>query len=430
MNIVARPCRSPLGGRLRVPGDKSISHRALLLASLAQGASRIAGFLPSGDCLATLLSLQSLGVNIGAADATTLTVRGAGLRGLRRAAEPLDCVRSGTTMRLLTGILAAQDFDSVLTGEPQLTRRPIRRVVEPLREMGAEISDTNGHAPLRINGRQLRGIVHELSLASAQVKSAILLAGLTAEGSTTVREPGPSRDHTERMLIAMGADVTTIDLAVTLHPAAQLSPLSLHVPGDMSSAAFLMVAAILVPDSLVTIVNVGVNPTRTGLLDTLAAMGGDIRIDNERTEGGEPIADLTMRGSDLRGGTVEGDTVVRMIDEFPILAVAATQADGVTVVREAGELRVKESDRIDTVVKELRTLGAHIEAREDGFVVEGPTRLRGGVVDSHGDHRLAMALTVAGLVTDGAVVVQHTECTHDSYPGFFGQMRTLGADYD
>jgi len=333
-------------------------------------------------------------------------------------------------MRLLAGILAAQEFDSVLIGEPQLARRPMRRVVEPLRQMGAGISDTDGHAPLRIDGRRLRGIVHELSVASAQVKSAILLAGLTAEGSTTVREPGPSRDHTERMLIAMGADITTLDLTVVLHPTDQLSPLSLHVPGDMSSAAFLVVAAILVPGSQITIVDVGVNPTRVGLLDTLVAMGADIRIDNKHTEGGEPIADLTIRGSELRGGTVEGNTVVRMIDEFPVLAVAATQAHGVTVVRDAGELRVKESDRIDSVVRELRTLGAHIEARKDGFVVEGPTRLRGGIVDSHGDHRLAMALTVAGLVTDDPVTVQRAECADDSYPGFIGQMRALGADYD
>jgi 3-phosphoshikimate 1-carboxyvinyltransferase len=306
----------------------------------------------------------------------------------------------------------------------------MRRLVEPLRRMGAEIEDTDGHAPLTVTGRPLRGAVHELNVASAQVKSALLLAGLTADGPTTVDQPGPARDHTERMLAAMGTDIQSLDLTVTLHPATRLVPISLCIPGDISSAAFLLVAATLVPGSEVTISGVGINPTRTGLLDVLRAMGAEISIDNQHTECGESIGDLTARAADLRGVTIEGDTVVRMIDEFPVLAVAATQARGTTVVRDAKELRVKETDRIAAVVQELSRLGAQIEAREDGFVVEGPTFLHGGAVDSHGDHRLAMALTVAGLVSSDEVVIQDVDCIEDSFPGFVERMRTIGANCD
>ena len=420
--------RAPLRGQGHVPGDKSISHRALLLGALAEGTSEITGFLPASDCLATMNCLRALGVEIKAHNTDQLAVHGRGLHGLQVSADPLDCVRSGTTMRLLTGILAGQPFESTLTGDEQLLRRPMRRVVEPLRRMGADIKDTNGHAPLTVNGRSLRGAVHELDVASAQVKSALLLAGLSADGSTTVRQPGPARDHTERMLATMGTDIQTSGLTVTLHPISHLSPLSLCIPGDVSSAAFLLVAATLVPGSEVTVLGVGVNPTRTGLLDVLQAMGTELYVDNRRTAAGEPVADVTSRASKLRGVTVAGDTVVRMIDEFPILAVAATQARGTTIVRDAEELRVKETNRIETVVQELRTLGAHIEAKADGFVVEGPTPLQGGVVDSHGDHRVAMALTVAGLIAERKVVVRDVECIGDSFPGFADQMSNLGAN--
>ena len=416
-----------LRGQVRVPGDKSISHRALMLGGLADGTSQIGGFLPSKDCLATLGCLRALGVKVEAHDATTLTIHGHGLRGLRAPVSPLDCVRSGTTMRLLAGILAGQAFASILTGDRQLLRRPMRRIAEPLRRMGAEIDTTDGYAPLCIHGRRLHGYDHALPVASAQVKSALLLAGLDADGPTTVRQPGPARDHTERMLSAMGAAIDVAGLTVTLSTPVSLSPLSITIPGDMSSAAFPLVAGALVLGSDVTVASVGLNPTRAGLLDVLQEMGAEISSSNEHESGNEPLADVTVRSSALRGVTVGGDTVVRMIDEFPALAVAATQAHGATIVRDAAELRVKETDRIATVVRELRAMGAQIEPLPDGFVVQGPTPLHGAVVNSHGDHRLAMALAVAGMVADAAVVVQGAECIADSFPGFGELLRGLGA---
>ena len=408
---------APLRGRVRVPGDKSISHRALLLGALADGSSQIRGFLPCGDCLSTLSCLQALGVEVETHDPATLTIHGRGLRGLRAPAAPLNCVRSGTTMRLLAGILAGQPFESTLTGAPQLLRRPMRRIVEPLRRMGADIEDTGGHAPLTVCGRRLRGCDHTLPVASAQVKSALLLAGLYAGGPTTIHQPGPARDHTELMLAARGADIEITGLTVTLAPSPPL-PLSLVIPGDISSAAFPLVAAALLPGSEVTIESVGINPTRTGLLDVLRMMGAELALDNEHEQGNEPVADVTVRASGLTGVEVGGDTVVRMIDELPVLAVAATQAHGATVVRDAAELRVKETDRIAVLAAELRALGAHVDALPDGFVIEGPTPLHGAVVDSHGDHRLAMALAVAGLIAEEEVVIENVDCIADSFPGF------------
>ncbi len=424
MNAKCLTARSggPLRGRVRVPGDKSISHRALLLGALAEGDSQVEGFLPAGDCLATLACLRALGVEIEAHDASTLTVRGRGVEGLRAPTAPLNCARSGTTMRLLTGILAGQPpapGGATLTGEPQLLRRPMRRIVEPLRRMGAEIEDDDAHAPLTVHGRRLRGCDHSLTVASAQIKSALLLGGLHADGPTVVRQPGPARDHTERMLDAMGAVIEVHGLVVTLVPGpSPLAPLCLSIPGDVSSAAFLLVGAALVPGSEITVEDVGVNPTRTGLLEVLRAMGAGVVLEKERQQSGEPVGDVTVRASELAGVEVGGDVVVRMIDEFPVLAVAATQARGVTVVRDAGELRVKETDRIGAIVAGLRALGARIDPLPDGFVVQGPTRLHGATVDSHGDHRLAMALAVAALVADGDVVVENAACIDDSFPGF------------
>jgi 3-phosphoshikimate 1-carboxyvinyltransferase len=425
VNTAVRPMRAPLSGSLQVPGDKSISHRALLLGSLADGESRIDGLLRSHDCVATWDCMRALGVEIEHDTDEAVLIRGTGLHGLQAAAAPIDCVRSGTTLRLLAGVLCGQRFSGVLTGDPQLLRRPMRRIVEPLRAMGADIADENGHAPLRIRGHPLHGATHELTVASAQVKSALLLAGLFADGATIVRQPGPARDHTERMLAAMGASVRVEDLAVTLHPPESLSPVSLRVPGDISSAAFLLVAALLIPDSEITLRCVGLNPTRTGLLDVLEQMGARIGIAARRVESGEPVGDLTIRSSELVGTAIGGSTVVRMIDEFPILAVAAT-----TIVRNAQELRVKETDRIGTIVSELRVLGAEIEETTDGFVVQGPTPLRGGVVESHRDHRLAMALTVAGLVAEDEVTVRQAEYAEDSYPGFSEQLEALGVSDD
>jgi 3-phosphoshikimate 1-carboxyvinyltransferase len=423
----------PLSGRVRVPGDKSISHRAAMFAALAQGESRIESFLPSGDCLATLDCLRALGVKIEQVSETTLVVHECGLHGLQEPSGPLNCARSGTTMRLLTGILAGQPFDCTLTGDPQLLRRPMRRITEPLRAMGAEIEDTDGRAPLVIHGRRLHGHDHTLTVASAQVKSALLLAGLYADGLTTVREPGPARDHTERML---GAQIVSENLQspISYHngtwrldPASidHLNPLNIVVPDDISSAAFLLVAAALVEGSEVTVEGVGVNPTRTGLLGVLGEMGASIDIENARAQGGEPVADVTARFSHLRGIEVGGHTVVRMIDEFPILAVAATQASGTTVVRDAAELRVKETDRVAVIAEGLQAMGARIEPRADGFIVEGPTPLHGASVDSGSDHRLAMALAVAGMIAEGETVVERAECIPDSFPGFATLMQRL-----
>lgn len=426
-HLTVRP-GAPLHGCVSVPGDKSISHRALLLGAIADGTSRVENFLPAADCLATLCAVRALGIKVtlipapspsqGEGRPSTLIVHGRGLRGLQAPTAPLYCARSGTTMRLLAGLLAGQPFGSTLTGDPQLLRRPMRRIVEPLRRMDAEIEDTDGHAPLTIRGRRLRGCEHTLAVASAQVKSALLLAGLYADGPTTIREPGPARDHTERMLIAMGSELQMAEGGWRIVPGERLQALDMTVPGDFSSAAFLIVAATLVPGSEIAVEGVGVNPTRTGLLDVLQAMGADVTLRNERIVSGEPVADLVVRASALRGVEVGGDTVVRMIDEFPALAVAATQAQGKTVVRDAAELRVKETDRIATIVAELRVLGARIESLPDGFIIEGPTPLCGAVVDSHGDHRLAMALAVAGLVATGETLVQNAGCIADSFPGF------------
>jgi 3-phosphoshikimate 1-carboxyvinyltransferase len=419
-----------LRGHVGVPGDKSISHRALLLGAIADGASRVEGYLPAADCRATLRAVRALGVEVEELGPATLLVRGRGLCGLREPNDALDCARSGTTLRLLAGLLAGQPFLSVLTGMPQLRRRPMGRVVEPLRRMGATVLGRDGgqRPPLAIQGGALRGIDYTLPVASAQVKSALLLAGLYADGPTSLQVPGPARDHTERMLAAMGVAVTTSGWDVELHPGAQLEAQDVTVPGDVSAAAFLIVAAALVPRSEITLKDVGVNPTRTGLLELLRAMGANLRLEGERFVGGEPVATLTVRASELRGVEVGGETVVRMIDEFPALAVAATQAVGETVVRDAAELRVKETDRIATTVQELRRMGAEIEARSDGFVVQGPSRLRGVSVRSHGDHRLAMALVVAGLVASGETIVHDVDCTDDSFPGFVATLRRLGGE--
>jgi len=420
-----------LRGRMRVPGDKSISHRALLLGCLADGRSRVRGFLPANDCLATLACIRALGVDVEVSDPrnpTTLTIHGRGLYGLREPDAPLNCVRSGTTMRLLAGILAGQPFETVLTGEPQLQRRPMERIARPLCRMGAVIDTTDEHAPLTLRGRGLHGHEHVLPVASAQVKSAILLAGLYADGPTVVHQPGPARDHTELILKTMRAAIEISGLSVTLTPPSYpLAPLDLTVPGDISSASFPLVAGLLVPGSQVTVEGVGTNPTRTGLLEVLRAMGGDIITHSQHLQGGEPVADVTARASALGATEVSGDTVVRMIDEFPLLAVAATQAEGTTVVRDAAELRVKETDRIAVIASELRKMGARIEPQPDGFVVTGPTPLQGAVVDSHSDHRIAMALAVAGLAADGETTLRHPSCIRDSFPGFAQTMRRIGA---
>jgi 3-phosphoshikimate 1-carboxyvinyltransferase len=404
-----------------MPGDKSISHRALMHAALAQGTSRIENFLHAGVTEAMMRCVRDLGVDLETQNDGALIVHGGQLRS---PAANLDCGNSGATIRMLMGALVGQrDLVVTLDGSAGLRRRPMKRVAEPLRLMGAELGDT---PPLNIHGKALHGVEYTMPVASAQVKAAILLAALQADGPTIIHEPGPSRDHSERLLRSLGVSMSTDHNTVTLTPPNKpLAAFEATVPGDISSAAFIFAAA-LVPNSEVTVTDVGVNETRTGILDALVAMGGDVTVSNVREVNGEPIADITVKSSELRGVTVAGDLVVRMIDEFPIFAVLASQAQGETNVCDAEELRVKESDRIGSLAGELRKLGVKIEERPDGFVIEGPTRLRGAVVDSHGDHRLAMSLAVAGLIADGETIVTRAEAYRESFPSFVELMTGLG----
>lgn len=422
---------SALNGEVEVPGDKSITHRALMLGALASGTTRITNALLATDCMATLEIVRALGIDIEQLPSGEIEVHGKCIRGLREPSRPLECGGSGTTMRLMSGILAGQPFYSVLAANAQLGKRPMDRIAAPLRLMGATILGRQGGklAPLTIQGGNLKAITYLPPVASAQVKSAVLLAGLFAEGVTGVDEPLPTRDHTERMLSAMGAQILRSNTHVTIAPYPILNPLSIRVPGDISSAAFLLVAASIVPGSSLLIRRIGINPGRTGILSALKRMGASLSLRNKATENGEPIADLCVSSGGLKGITIEPEEVPGIIDELPILAVAATQAEGVTEVRGAAELRVKETDRIGTTVAELRSMGASIEALPDGFRIVGPTPLHGAEVSSHGDHRLAMSLAVAGLAAGGETIVEGVECTRDSFPGFEDVLaRTLGME--
>lgn len=413
-----------LRGTTSVPGDKSISHRAILLGMLANGVTQVRGWLAAGDTEATLAVAQALGITIERHDAHTLTIHGGTIA---QPAAPLDFVNAGTGIRLAAGILAGQAFPTVLDGSEQLRRRPMKRITAPLQMMGANINAVDNRAPLTIKPAQLTGIRYRLPVASAQVKSAVLLAGLFARGATMVVQPGPARDHTERMLQAMGADIEVNGNAVIVTPNGALQPMDLTVPGDFSSAAFLMVAAAIVPDSDLTLTGVNLNATRTGLLDVLLAMQADITVTETGLEAGEPVGDIRVRYSDqLKGVTVDGETVVRMIDEFPALMVAALCADGETIVRDAQELRVKETDRIAVMAAELRKLGAQIDEREDGFRIAGRQHLNGATVDGHDDHRVAMSLSIAGMVADEMTVVTDAKCADDSFPGFAETLVKLG----
>jgi len=431
MTIITITPSASLTGNCSVPGDKSISHRAVMFGSIAEGETHIRNFLDGGDCRSTIDVMRGLGVRVDVVTPTELVVHGRGLDGLQEPANVLDCGNSGTTIRLLTGLLVGQQFASFLNGTAQIRRRPMGRIVRPLRGMSADIMgrQMGEYAPLGIRPSRLRGLEYTMPVASAQVKSCLLLAGLYAHGLTIVIEPGPARDHTERMLAAMGAPIMVYGNKITSeHPPTPLRPLDITVPGDISSAAFLLVAGAITPNSHITITGVGTNPTRTGIIEGLQAMGASIRFTNPRDEGGEPVTDLVVTTSSLCGTTFGGEQIVTMIDELPILAVAATQAEGRTVVRDAHELRVKETDRIATTVSELRKLGAKIEPTADGFIIDGPTPLIGAPVESHDDHRLAMAMTVAGLVARGKTVVHGAEVTADSFPGFEVTLQALGAD--
>jgi 3-phosphoshikimate 1-carboxyvinyltransferase len=429
---------TPLSGAVSVPGDKSISHRALMLAAIAEGSSIVRNWLPAGDTLATLDIVRSLGVVVEidkrSPVAWDLRVEGRGLRGLRRPNAPLDCRNAGTAIRLFAGIMAGQSFPSVLDGSEQLRRRPMDRVAEPLRRMGADIKSDEGHAPLSIRPATLHGIEYAMNVASAQVKSAILLAGLYTNDAVKVCQPGPARDHTERLLMAMGTVINVKDGWVIMSDAPpggrRLLPLDMTVPGDFSSAAFPLVAAAIVPGSQITIRGVGVNPTRTGLLEILRSMGANVTIANQQVTGGELIADLVVAHSGLNGVEVGGSTVVRAIDEFPVWAVAATQASGPSTLRDAAELRVKEVDRIAVLAGELRRFGAVIDEQPDGFTVSGARRLAGVGANSHDDHRLGMALAVAGLVAEGETLVHGSACMADSFPDFVEAMQSLGASIE
>jgi 3-phosphoshikimate 1-carboxyvinyltransferase len=410
-----------LRGALAVPGTKSISHRALLLGAIAEGDSEIRGFGRSGDTEATIDALRALGVEI-EGESDVVTVRGVGLRGLRPPAEAIDCRNAGTLLRLLAGILAGQDGRFVLTGDDSLRTRPMERIAQPLGEMGAVVETTDGRPPLTVTGAPLHPIRYELPVASAQVKSAILLAGLYADrGPTTVLEPAATRDHTERMLAAAGARVQTKPGRASVWPAERLAPLSLEIPGDFSSAAPFVVAATLLPGSELRLVGVNVNPTRTGFLHVLERMGARISLFNRRTVGGEPTADIEVRHAELVATKITPGEVPLLIDELPLFALAAASAHGESVVRGAGELRTKETDRIETVTTSLKTLGVRIRESDDGFRVLGvPTRIRGGGrVDSAGDHRIAMLGAVAGLVSREGVELLDPEAAAISFPGFY-----------
>jgi 3-phosphoshikimate 1-carboxyvinyltransferase len=418
---------SALSGSVRVPGDKSISHRAVMLGAIAEGTTRIRGFLEGEDTRATARVLSQLGVRIDAPSDGERVVHGVGLHGLQGTGAALDCGNAGTGMRLLAGLLAAQSFDSTLVGDESLSKRPMRRVIDPLAAMGARIgSEPGGLPPLRIHGgARLHGVEASTPVASAQVKSALLLAGLYADGETVVREPHPTRDYTERMLAAFGWPIEFAPGFARLQGGHRLDAIDVDVPADFSSAAFFIVAATLVHGSQLRIEAVGMNPRRTGLLQALRAMGADIREENRHEQGGEPVADLVVRHAPLHGIEVPVDIVPDMIDEFPALFVAAACAKGRTIVRGAAELRVKESDRIATMAAGLRALGIGIEETPDGAVIEGG-RLQGGVVESHGDHRIAMSFAIAAQLAGATVRINDVENVATSFPGFVELARAAG----
>lgn len=415
----------PLKGEITVAPDKSISHRAVIFSALAQGIGTVTNFLLAEDTLSSLSCMRQLGIEI-KHDGSFLQVNGKGLHGLREAASILDCGNSGTTMRLLTGLLAGQPFFSVLSGDQSLNRRPMRRVMEPLRSMGAEILARNNdqNPPLAIKGTHLMGLRYHMPVASAQVKSALLLAGLDAEGECVIIEPDKSRDHSENMLSAMGADISVNGNEIILRPGKKLLPQDFLVPGDISSAAFFIVAATLVPGSELFIRDIGINNTRGGVIEVIRQMGGNIELLNRRIIGGEEVADLLVKSSTLKSVNIQGELIPRLIDEIPILAVAMAFADGQSRVEGAYELRVKETDRIAAICSELSKLGCGIEELEDGFIIEGNSKLNGGKsrnmqVESHGDHRIAMSLAVAALCLPGETIINGTEAVSISFPGFW-----------
>lgn len=417
----------PLRGELTVPGDKSISHRAVMFGALARGTTEVTNFLQGADCLSTIDCFRRLGIEIDNTPEKIL-VHGKGLHGLQAPLEMLDTGNSGTTTRLISGILAGQCFETILNGDSSIQSRPMKRIMEPLAQMGADIVSINGNgcAPLRIRpAASLHGISYQSPVASAQVKSCILLAGLYADTPTSVTEPQLSRNHTELMLSGFGADVRTEGNTAVIRPEPDLRAMKLKVPGDISSAAYFIAAALTVPDSELLIKNVGINPTRDGILRVLCEMGADISLQNKKISGGEPTADLLVKYSSLKGTIIGGALIPTLIDELPVIAVLAALAEGTTIIRDAAELKVKESNRIDTVAAALTAMGAHVQATDDGMIIDGGYPLHGAVVDSHLDHRIAMSFAVAALAADGETEITGADCVRISYPDFYETLHRL-----
>ncbi|MDD4371893.1 MAG: 3-phosphoshikimate 1-carboxyvinyltransferase [Anaerostipes sp.] len=415
-----------LQGTLQVPGDKSISHRAVMFGSLAKGTTHISNFLSGADCLATIGCFQAMGVEI-IQDGNNVTVYGNGLHGLKKPEHTLDVGNSGTTTRLISGILSGQDFDVILSGDESLNRRPMNRIMKPLQMMGAEIESVNGDgcAPLAIHGRNLKAVHYKSPVASAQVKSCALLAGLYADGKTSVTEPVLSRNHTELMLRSFGVKVESEGTTATITPPEEMTATDIVVPGDISSATFFIVAGLITPNSCITLKNVGINPTRDGVLRVCRQMNADITLTNVQDEGGEPTADIVVKTSKLKGCVIEGEVIPTLIDELPVIALLAAFADGETVIRDAHELRVKESDRIELTVDNLIKMGVDAQGTEDGMIIHGGKPLHGASIHCKYDHRIAMTFSIAGINAEGATIIEDSECVDVSYPTFYEELQTL-----
>ncbi len=427
--ITLRKARA-LKGELTVPGDKSISHRSVMFGSIARGTTEITGFLQGADCLSTISCFAKMGIPV-ENDGSRVIVRGRGLRGLRQPEEPLDCGNSGTTVRLLSGILSGQSFSSVLTGDASIRRRPMKRIIDPLTLMGADVESIpgTGCAPLQIHGGALHGIHYQSPVASAQVKSAVLLAGLYSEGQTAVTEPALSRNHTELMLRYFGAQVDSHDTTAVIRPADELYGQKISVPGDISSAAYFIAAGLMIPGSELLIKNVGINPTRDGIIRVCRMMGADITLLNENHENAEPTADILVRGSDMKATVIEGKLIPTLIDELPVIAVMACAAEGETIIRDAAELKIKESNRIQAIAENLTAMGADVTETEDGLIIRGGRPLHGASIQCHMDHRIAMSFAVAALWAEGETTITDSDCVSISYPDFFRELGQLTESY-
>lgn len=415
-----------LKGEITVPGDKSISHRSIMLGSIASGITEVHGFLNGADCISSMNCFRQMGVDIDY-DGSIVTIHGNGLHGLKAPADTLDVGNSGTTTRLMSGILAAQNFSSRVIGDDSICRRPMKRIITPLAMMGADITSERGNdcAPLIINGRKLKGIHYDSPVASAQVKSCVLLAGLYADGETSVTEPYVSRNHTELMLNAFGGSCTTLGTTATVTSDPVLTGQKIVVPGDISSAAYFLVAGLITENSEITIKNVGINPTRDGIIDVIKMMGGDITFANVNADSGEPTADITVKTSRLKGCVIEGDIIPKLIDEIPVIAILACFAEGETVIKDAAELKVKESNRIDVMVNNLSAMGADITGTDDGMIIRGGKPLHSAVIHSKKDHRIAMSFAVAAMCAEGETEILDADCVNISYPDFYRDLENL-----